>query len=167
MSPKIRDVDRYEFARDDIEKVSSSMDTLTIAAEGWINLLPGVADDEEQLSRPPTPLASLFGGNKPSVTMCTWVPPIADRHGNVTAKLGVSHFYGGRVAARLQSLSLGVPSNWRIEQDHPRRGLVVRVPPDESNATVLRWAIGAGEALNGIRLTGMWRAQVYLPYVHS
>jgi len=57
-------------------------------------------------------------------------------------------------------LGFPLPTGWRWQQDHPRRGLVVRVPTDVAHAVELDWLLRAGTALSIVPLTGEWEARV-------
>jgi hypothetical protein len=54
-----------------------------------------------------------------------------------------------------------VPEGWRVEQDHPRRGLIVRPPADAHAAAVMQWAMEAALALALVPVTGSWMAEVH------
>lgn len=157
-----RDVRKIEFVPSDTAGVVAEMVQLTAAGDGWINLLPGVPDEE------PPPRASLLGslvGAAPAaVTMCTWMPPRSTgRRVTNEVTVGILHPRGRRGAFQLAGLGVAVPDGWRVRQDHARRGLILMVPADESNTTVLDWTLSAGAALAVAPLTGSWQAHVYLP----
>jgi len=142
--------------------VLACMTQLAAARDGWINLLPAIADDEDAPTVP-TGLAAFFGGGNPGVTMCTWIPAGEDRHGRDPVKLGIMHACGRLAAARLRDRGVAVPEDWFVEQDHARRGLVIRVPPGAPHDVVLDWTLRAGRALCNVRLTGKWQAEVHFP----
>ena len=162
MGSRGRNIDRFEFVPDDSAMVVACMRQLSDAHDGWINLLPAVVDDEDGPTMP-TGLAAIFGGGNPGVTMCTWVAAGQDRRGRNPAKLGIMHACGREAAARLRSQDVTLPAGWLVEQDHPRRGLVVQVPAAASPEVVLDWALRAGKALCNVRLTGKWQAEVHFP----
>ena len=150
--------ERIRFHRDELEPVTTVMARLTAERKGWMNFHPEVPEQDEA---PPASLLGFFSARGPSVPLCTWVPEALRRERRVPAQLGVQHGTGPRVAARLDSLGLPVPAGWRVSQDHPRRGLVVQVVPDEPLGTVAGWVLDAGDALSLIRVTGWWTADVY------
>ena len=141
--------------------VLGSMARLAAAGEGWINLVPELSGEQER----PTSLrfATLFGGGNPGITMCTWVPGRRERHGDKPSTLGIAHVTGRRAVSQLAVSGVAVPSTWFVEQDHLRRGLVVRLPPDAPNEEVLSWSLRAVRVLSEPRKVGGWRAEVYLP----
>ncbi len=142
--------------------VVACMTQLAAARNGWINLLPGIVDDEEGPSMP-TGLTALFGAGNPGVTMCTWVPAGSDRRGRDPTRLGIMHACGRGASDRLRARDIAIPEGWFVEQNHPRRGLVIRVPPGEPHEVVLDWTLRAGRALCNVRLTGTWEAEVHFP----
>ena len=134
------------------------MTRLDAAGRGWINLSPEAPDDAEG---PGSGMFSFFSARGPAVPLCTWVAAHQRRGNRRPAQLGIQHPTGTRTAARLDSLGRGVPTGWRVSQDHPRRGLVIDVALDEPDAAVLAWLLDAGDALCGVDVTGAWLADVY------
>ena len=157
----LRDVEQLEFNADDLAQVVACMARLADAQDGWINLIPRIADNDER----PTSLGffALLGGGAIGVTMCTWVPGNHNRRGFVNPSLGIAHVTRRRVFAELHSLAVPIPETWLVEQDHPRRGLVLRVPSDEPHEQVLVWALRAISALIAPGPIKKWRADIYLP----
>jgi hypothetical protein len=71
------------------------------------------------------------------------------------------HRSGTKAATRIVAYGVELPAGWRVVQDHPRRGLVVRIPPETSAADALTWLVEAGKALSVVPLTGDWLAQIH------
>jgi hypothetical protein len=158
---KPREIKRIEFSIDELTSVVASMEGLAVAGDGWINLLPKINDDDER----PSVLGffTLFSGGGTGVTMCTWIPASRERRGRNQPSIGITHATGRRVVAQLGLLGFPVPATWFVEQDHPRRGLVMRVPADEPNEEVLTWALRATEVLSVAGPIRAWWADMYLP----
>lgn len=113
----------------------------------WLNLQPEVDDsglEEEQGQG----LFGMFGARGPVVPFATWHP------GERSA--GIQHGTGPKVVRRID-----VPSGWRVVQDHPRRGLVVRVPEGTSTEDVVRWLLATGTQLCPLPLLGRWVAEIH------
>jgi hypothetical protein len=146
------------FRADDTQVVVDHMDRLGAAHQGWINFEPGVVEGEEP--PPPTALGAMFSSNLHEVPICTWLAGKSGRHGVEPDQIGVQHGSGTRAVARLASLGVPLPDGWRWTQDHPRRGLVVRVPPGTGHRQQLTWLLEAATALTTVPLTGEWRARV-------
>jgi hypothetical protein len=153
-------MERVKFTVGDLTPVVACMATLASAEDGWINLIPRIDEQEEK----PTSLGffTLFSGGASGLTMCTWLPGGRNRRGPTLPSLGISHVTSRRAVARLSSFGMGIPPTWRVEQDHPRRGLVMRVPFDEPHEQLLAWAIRAVGFLTPGSIRG-WHAEVYLP----
>lgn len=151
-------MERVRFSAADHAGLVAHMERLAAAGDGWINLVPGLDENEEK----PTSLGflTLFSGGSIGVTMCTWIP--AKRSGG-RASLGITHVTFRRAVPRLQALGMAVPVGWVVEQDHPRRGLVLGLPADEPAEGVLGWAVRAVETLAAPQPVLGWEADVYLP----
>ncbi|MCU1379418.1 MAG: hypothetical protein JWN29_2401 [Acidimicrobiales bacterium] len=131
------------FTSDDVGPVLAALDP-----RGWVNLQP----DVEDAPPPPPPgwFGSVFSNRGPALPLATWYP------GERSA--GIEHNTGPKLASRID-----VPVGWRVTQDHPRRGLVVRVPAEIADAEVLRWLVDLGEALSAVPTSGQWIAEIHTP----
>jgi hypothetical protein len=156
-----RRVERVVFSATDAAPVLASMARLADAGDGWINVVPRIAGDEER----PTTLGflTMLSGGGPALTMCTWTPGKRDEARPGAARLGITHVTGRRAVGTLHSLAIPLPRDWAVEQDHPRRGLVVRLPAGVAHDQVLAWALRAVAALSDGRAIKGWSADVYLP----
>ena len=85
---KLRQIERVEFSPDELTQIVADMNWLAAAGDGWINLIPQIADVEER----PTSLGffTLFGGSGSGVTMCSWIPGSSDSGARVRRSLGVA-----------------------------------------------------------------------------
>jgi hypothetical protein len=150
------DADAVHFRPEATGEVLALMETLAPRA-GWLVLQPGIAGE--------APAAGgsfgVFSGRGPMVPVCSWVPGERSRNGIEHVALGIEHGTGAKAVDRLAGRGLPVPDGWEVMQDHPKRGLVVAVPPAAPAAEVLVWLLEAGAALTLIPLTGEWRALVY------
>ena len=154
-----------EFLRTEPDELVSRMATMAAEHRGWVNLRPVVREDDGEGEAGPAVqspgLFGVFGGSGPPVPLCTWTPGEARRRGVEPPSVGLQHAAGPKVVRRLVEVGAPVPAGWAVVQDHPRRGLVVRPPAEVAPEPVLRWLLGAGEALCVLPVTGWWRAAVY------
>ena len=151
--PRGQEPEHIDFKPDDRAAVIARMDGLAQAGSGWINLSPALDDDEELPPRSAT--FGIFSGRGPDVPLCTWVP-------GTPSQVGIQHGAGTKAVPLLRDLGQPVPQGWRVTGDHPRRGLVVTLPPDATNEAALDWLLGAGGALAAhLKLAGWWRAGIY------
>jgi hypothetical protein len=130
------------FTIDDLAPLVAAVDPA-----GWVNFEPDVEDP------PPDPpqgwFGNVFSSRGPGMPMATWHP------GERSA--GLEH-PGTSKVDRAE-----VPVGWVIRQNHPRRGLVVRVPAEVADADVLRWLVDLGEKLSPVPTHGKWHAVVFSP----
>jgi hypothetical protein len=159
-----RRVEELEFVPGDTGPVVAEMARLAQAGDGWINLLPGVDEEEAEAEGPgrSSALSALFGSAQAPVTMGTWIPARPGRR-LPEATVGIVHPRGRHAVAQLRDMGIPLPAAWRVRQDHNRRGLIVLVPAAASHAEVLAWALRAGAALATAPLTGSWQARIYQP----
>jgi hypothetical protein len=151
--------EEVEFRPDQLGPVLIHMEALTEAASGWINVRPVI--EAEHQPPPPGPL-SIFGGSVHKVPTVTWMPGKVERSGSTGAtRVGLQHAGGPRVVAMLRDRGLPLPEGWRVVQDHPRRGLVAKLPAGADDAHVLDWLIRAAATLCTVPATGRWRAEIY------
>lgn len=121
---------------------------------GWLNLSP--LPDEESAAPRRQWLPHLFDlllDAGPDVPVCTWVPapgPDGKRgsRGVPTTKIGVQHPSGQRAIERLRQAGIDLPVGWRVDQDHPRRGLVFAAPAGADHRATLEWLLRAGDFLS-------------------
>ncbi len=148
-----------EFVEFDDPALLAAVDATAARGTGWINLEP-VVDEEDRPFRP-GPFAFLAGPSH-DVPNATWVPGrhLPDGETKPTT-IGLQHAAGPRVAATLRERGVPLPDDWRITQDHPRRGLVVSVPPTADPRTVVSWLLQAAGAICVVPTTGRWRASVH------
>jgi hypothetical protein len=147
-----------EFQEDRRDAVVEQMAALSEAAHGWLNVSPGLDMDVPPPER--SGFGQLFGSRGPTVPLGTWTP--AQKRDPAIA--GIEHGEGPKAAATLAERGTPVPDAWRVVQDHPKRGLVVAMPPPEGPEaldTVLVWLLHATGALCSWPRTGEWRAAVY------
>lgn len=162
MPRKPRQLESIAFRPEELGPVTDRMTELALAGDGWINLVPRMSDDDDDQ---PTSLGflTLFGGGGSGMTMCTWIPAARDHTAQARSSLGIAHVTGHRAVAELTGRDTAIPENWIVEQDHPFRGLVLRIPAEEANERVVTWALRAVRALGTPRPIRGWRADVYLP----
>ncbi len=156
-----RAVDRFEFDPADLGRLLEVMAWLSAHRDGWLNLLPGVEASDEPVEAPG--LFAIFGSARPPVSMCTWMPPGRARRSLDEVTVGIEHGRGRRVMPDLEAAGLSVPPGWRVLGDHPRRGLVVRIPSSAPDRQVLQWMLAAGDRLCDLPMTGSWQAEVHQP----
>ena len=145
--------DIVEFRLGELDEVVTTMGELA-GGGGWLVLQPAF-DAEDAPKRVPS--AGMFTGRALAVApVCTWVPGERTRNGIEHVALGVEH-----AARRKVAPFVDVPEGWVVQQDNPRRGLVVAVPPAVPHRDVLTWLLDAAGTLTVIPLNGEWRALVY------
>jgi hypothetical protein len=140
-------------------EVVARMVPLAAAGSGWVNLRPVI--EPEHQPEPPGPLA-IFGGSPHKVPTATWVPgrPLEDGSPGPSS-VGLQHSTGPRVARRLAEVGLPLPEGWKVTQDHPRRGLVAKVPAGPPDTAMVDWLARAATVVCAVPVTGRWAADVH------
>jgi len=118
-----------------------------LVPNGWVNLQPEVDTAVEAPSHGAGVFA-VFGARGPAVPFATW-------HAGERA-VGIQHSSGTKLARRID-----VPAGWRVVQDHPKRGLMVRVTDDVTDAAAIAWLIATAAPLCELPMLGRWVAEVH------
>lgn len=147
------------FVETDPALVLDRMGQRSAAEAGWINFSPEV--EEDAVVPPSGGFLSFLAARGPSIPLATWSTGAPTRHGPGRQSLGLQHGGGPRALAALSELGLGLRPGWLKVQDHPRRGLVVTVPPGADHGDLLHWLLSAAHALSTVPLTGDWLARIY------
>ena len=156
-----RQTKTIEFTPPDIDGVGDELAALREAADGWVNLMPGIAEDADV--EPPGGLFAFFGTRQAPVTMATVMPARQDKRDVEGMSVGLMHPTGAHAVARLADAGIAVPEGWVVRQDHARRGLVLQTSPAAGAAAIVTWCVQAGTELCRAEMTGQWQAVVYLP----
>lgn len=150
--------EEIEFTPHDLAPILARMDTLAAAGRGWINIGPGLTQEEFAALPTQSTVGKWISGRGPAVPMATWSP--ADGPGPVT--IGISHGTGPKALDRLAADGLGLPPSWRKRQDHAKHGIVAEAPATTSPDDVLAWLLPAMAALSPRVAVGEnWVAEVY------
>jgi hypothetical protein len=151
--------DLVEFDAAEPQVVLERMSALAATHSGWINLEPAL--DREKQPVVAAGIFRVFSGSGPPVPFATWTPGERRRRGEEPPSVGILHAAGPKAVQQLAAAGAQLPDRWVLMQDHPKRGLVVAVPPDEDHATVLAWVFRAAAVLSQVPVPDRWRAFVY------
>jgi hypothetical protein len=144
-----------EFRTGDRARIVAHMDAAQSRHQGWMNLQPIPVHEEDAATT-----TSIFSGpSPPKLPLCTW--KVEERRGRVETTLGIQHGVGMKIAPHLREAGVTAAPEWRVLQDHRRRGLVVLVPQDAESEVVLDWLLRAGELFALVDTTGSWAAELY------
>jgi hypothetical protein len=127
--------------------------------DGWVNVAPDLGD-----GNPASIPGGWFSSRGPQAPHATYVPSQVKRNGRrEPAQLGIEHASGPKAARQLAAAGHGVPTEWRVRQDHSKRGLVLAVPPEAEATTIVTWMLTAAGLLSQVPLDDGWLAEVWEP----
>lgn len=151
------------FAKADPAAVVLEMQALADRGDGqgWINIGPGLRDDQIDRLPPQTLVGRWFSGRGPAVPMATWTPPRRDPAAGPV--VGIEHGAGPKALDRLRDAGAPLPAGWRKVQDHAKHGIVAHPRPEASHHEVLAWLLSACWALCAIDIEDHWLAEVHRP----
>ncbi|MGH9243826.1 MAG: hypothetical protein ACRD29_05825 [Acidimicrobiales bacterium] len=148
-----------EFNRGDVAQVLEHMGALAASHDGWINLQPNVDPDDVPGTGPN--LLAIFSARGPAIPLATWTPGEQSRRRTEPPSIGIQHPAGSRAVPVLRDRGMVVPDGWFILQDHPKRGLVLRMAADVAHAEVLEWLLEAAASLCAYELPDSWLAAIH------
>jgi len=153
-----------DFTSGDIDAVTRAMEALAQRGDGlgWVNIGPGLREDQIEKLPQPSPLSGWFSGRGPVVPMATWTPPSTGRS-PAPVLLGVQHGSGPKALDRLRDAGAPLPDGWRKVQDHAKNGIVVQPASEASHQEMLQWLLKVCWALCPIDLEDHWLAEVHRP----
>jgi hypothetical protein len=146
----------------DVEAVVTRMDDLAAAADGarWINVGPAVDEDDVPTG---SALFGVFSARGPVIPVGTWIPGHPTKRGYEHTSIGILHPTGRQAVDRLRDRGTPVPASWVVDQDHPKRGLVLYVPPEAANREVLPTMLALLTTLTPFPFGERWVASVHSP----
>jgi hypothetical protein len=151
-----------EFLRGEPAQLLGVMHGLADARDGWVNLQAVVDEDETPDAQPARAgVFALVSGRGPTVPVSSWVPGQHTRRGQEPDSVGIQHGAGPKAARRLVEAGVTPPEGSTLLGDHPRRGLVVELPPGTAPETVLDFVLAASDVLTPFRLPDTWVAIVH------
>jgi hypothetical protein len=110
----------------------------------WSNLTLEV--DEERFI-PDNVMFSIVAARGPSVPMATVTAATSGKR-EEPAAVGIEHRAGTKAGVQLREAGMETPPEWRLVQDHPRRGLVFTLPAEVDTTVLARWILDALRVLN-------------------
>lgn len=146
-----------EFIRSDTSDVESAMSDLAEARNGWMNLEPII---DESTVTPPTPASRLFSSKGPSLPYGTYMPGATKGGKASPTSVGLEHPAGVKVLPVLRERGIHIPTEWKVKQDNPHRGLVFEVPDAWDVGEILRFLLDSAWILSDIPVGDEWSALV-------
>jgi hypothetical protein len=146
-----------EFSDDDLTEVVDALRSMRVG--DWANIEPYVdqAELDDLRARSPHPIVRAFqkaGAPIPLGTVARTAPGLS---------IGLEHGHGARALPFLREHDLAKPDDWKLKQDHPRRGLVFEVPATTDLEAAVRWILRAAKLLGAVRVGREWTALVCRP----
>jgi hypothetical protein len=74
--------------------------------------------------------------------------------------VGLEHPHAARAIPFLRDNGVVTPREWKIKQDHPRRGIVLEVASDVAPVALVQWILGSARLLSKARIDRNWTALV-------
>lgn len=150
----------FEFDPSAPAGVVGCMRDLARTRDGWVNLQPLV--DERDIPQTSVGLLGWMSSRGPAVPKATWVPGETKRNGSIDPdSIGLQHRGGPRARATLAENGSPIPTGWKLLTDHPKRGLVIELPPDVEPEDIVRWLVTAARVLSPTVLPDTWVAAVH------
>ncbi len=106
----------------------------------WVNIEPDVDKDNIHTG---SIFWKAFSSRGPMIPKFTWVSASTSRGNYQPAQVGLAHPVGNAVLNRLEDFKIEIPEQWILQQDHPKRGLVIELPKDYDAKKIVEFALAA------------------------
>lgn len=116
----------------------------------WCNLEFEPIEDEDAPAE--SPLFGFLAARGPANPLATVTAGTTGRRSTPT-EVGIQHQAGVKAADQLREAGVGIPEGARVMQDHPRRGLVVRLLEPTEASVISDWLFAAMRELGRQRTT--------------
>ena len=123
----------------------------------WVNIEPAVEEDQVHSS---SVFWKMFSSRGPIIPKFTWVPSYEKKQQIMPTQIGITHPVGTKAVHRLKEFEIEIPSEWTVEQDHPKRGIVLSLPSAYSDEEVINLAVGSLRVLSPFDFYGKFSASV-------
>lgn len=122
---------------------------------GWVNVQADPEEIDPRALRKPS-IFSARGRPAPLATLVVGT-------GRAPHQIGFEHGSGRDAVTRLRDAGVRFPAGTEVVADHPRRGLVLAVPPATSAGELAELLLQASSQLTTVPLGDKWVADVYRP----
>ena len=98
-----------------------------------------------------------FSSRGPRIPQFTWTSA-TDRKGNYQpSEIGLTHPTGIAVLERIKGFQINIPDEWRLIQDHPKRGIVFQLPATYDSEEVVMFATSVIPVVSPFEFAGSFK----------
>ena len=120
----------------------------------WFNIEPDV---DERSIHTGSIFWKAFSSRGPRIPQFTWTSA-TDRKGNYQpSEIGLTHPTGIAVLERIKSFQINIPDEWRLIQDHPKRGIVFQLPATYDSEEVVMFATSVIPVVSPFEFEGSFK----------
>ena len=120
----------------------------------WFNIEPDV---DERSIHTVSIFWKAFSSRGPRIPQFTWTSA-TDRKGNYQpSEIGLTHPTGIAVLERIKGFQINVPDEWRLIQDHPKRGIVFQLPATYVSEEVVMFATSVIPVVSPFEFAGSFK----------
>ena len=120
----------------------------------WFNIEPDV---DERSIHTGSIFWKAFSSRGPRIPQFTWTSA-TDRKGNYQpSEIGLTHPTGIAVLERIKSFQINIPDEWRLIQDHPKRGIVFQLPATYHSEEVVMFATSGIPVVSPFEFEGSFK----------
>ena len=120
----------------------------------WFNIEPDV---DERSIHTGSIFWKAFSSRGPRIPQFTWTSA-TDRKGNYQpSEIGLTHPTGIAVLERIKGFQIKIPDEWRLIQDHPKRGIVFQLPATYHSEEVVMFATSVIPVVSPFEFAGSFK----------
>ena len=120
----------------------------------WFNIEPDV---DERSIHTGSIFWKAFSSRGPRIPQFTWTSA-TDRKGNYQpSESGLTHPTGIAVLERIKGFQINIPDEWRLIQDHPKRGIVFQLRATYDSDEVVMFATSVIPVVSPFKFAGSFK----------
>ena len=120
----------------------------------WFNIEPDV---DERSIHTGSIFWKAFSSRGPRIPQFTWTSATYRKGNYQPSEIWLTHPTGIAVLERIKGFQINIPDEWRLIQDHPKRGIVFQLPATYDSEEVVMFATSVIPVVSPFEFAGSFK----------